>query len=403
MWLPPLGAEFGLFKLGGADVSGFKGYATVPFMGQVGIFVPGNGSPKFLDISKYKLYNPFAARALSSSVEPGLEGRIIDGVYYSPEPTVGDDQYGFNVPGGNETVSSRGLDNIAEEDPDAEVERIVFAIGYEEGEPELTAISPSGVEFGFSDPGVELMYTEWGAVMVVMNPEPGEWSLRVGNMPGPDSYIIEVMGKQAVPELSINTPEYRGRIVENSIEIEGQLNTTNGEPGTVEIYITQDPYNYAGEKAGEIITSENGTFSYNLDTSYLQEGEYYIYSSYSYKDSPAVRMYAPGSIKKDNDLPLAAVEELVVAASPDGELKVSFTNTNGDRSKGYKLYYKADSEPTPVITELGNITNIELFGYTPETSGEVWVRPYSSRGEDGPVSEVVSISFSRTGFTHTCE
>ena len=65
-----------------------------------------------------------------------------------------------------------------------------------------------------------------------------------------------------------------------------------------------DDQTYVGELAGEVTTDADGNFSYELDTAYLAEGEYYVLASYTYLETPAVRVYADGSIRKTVEEPL---------------------------------------------------------------------------------------------------
>ncbi|MCF6334376.1 MAG: hypothetical protein L3J12_01365, partial [Spirochaetales bacterium] len=395
-WLISGGAEFGLFSNG---QKGVKGYVRVPIFGNIGAFAPSSGGLRLGNLSRYTLYNPFAGRAVSTNMNEYTGepiGIISNGVYYAPELTDGSRELIFNVQGsGSDEVNRAIVNDGTGLDEAAAMERLVFAVAYTEGDPQITVVSPTGISYTPADAGVELHYTEWGSAIIVFNPEPGEWSIQIDNMPNPDSYLIEVFGTQVLPELSVASPSYTGVQAEESFLVNGNIITPDGEPGLIEIYLSKENENFRGEKIGEVISDLDGSYEYLIDTSGLAEGEYYIYASYTYLETPAVRVYAPGSLRKDIEKALEPVTDLIAAGTPDGNLSVSFNNPNGDRSAGYRLYVETmvNGVPETKTTQMGNITTIELPGYEAETTAVVYVKPYNSRREEGPESSRINVSF----------
>jgi hypothetical protein len=55
-------------------------------------------------------------------------------------------------------MNSTSNHDLVLENSAAELERIVFVIGYLEGEPKLTAVSPNGNQFTVGNPMVEVTY-----------------------------------------------------------------------------------------------------------------------------------------------------------------------------------------------------------------------------------------------------
>ena len=92
---------------------------------------------------------------------------------------------------------------------------------------------------------------------------------------------------------------------------------------------------------------------------------------------------------------MKAVSDVIAAGNPDGELKLQFTNTNGYRAKGFNVYYESTDGDEIVERDfkIGNITTVDLYGFTSETSGEIWVVPYNSSNEEGPESTHITVSF----------
>ncbi|HAK46539.1 MAG TPA: hypothetical protein DCO79_11560, partial [Spirochaeta sp.] len=393
IWGPSVGAEFGMFSKSGATVSGFKGYIpNVPGLGTVGVFMPSNGSPD-MNFTSYTLYTPGRSRSLTADTGVGvLKGEIENGVYYSPEISEEPVMYSFNTGGGDELILSRSLSS--ESNPSSDMERLVFMVLHGDGEPEITAISPSGVYYSYGDSGTETIYSSWGMSFVVYNPEPGEWSVEVENMPDPDSYIIQVLGKQLIPELEVTSPSYSTE-TDGSVTINGTVSTPDGNPGDIEIYVSNDADSFTGKLAGTVTSAFDGIFTYELDTTNLAEGEYYVYASYRYLETPAVRIYADGSIRKSSEEALAAVTDIIAAGTPDGDMSLQFSNPNGERAKGYNVYYETMVDGVPEVRSynIGNITKVALSGFTAETEGEFYVVPYNSRNETGPESEHIAVSF----------
>ena len=235
-WGPKAAAEFGLFKQGTATVKGFKGYVDpgISWLGKIGVFVDSSGkvNTAFTD---YTLITPSRSLSRGTTIATAsLKGTVVDGVYYSPAATREADVYTFSTSGDAPLLLTRAL--AYEETSTSDMESLTFLVIYEEGEPVITAVSPAGDSLTTGDAGTETAYTDWGMVFTVNNPDPGSWSLEIDNMPNPDSYAVQVIGVQKIPELEVTSPAYSLE-TDGSVTIEGNVVTPDGSVGNVQIYI----------------------------------------------------------------------------------------------------------------------------------------------------------------------
>jgi outer membrane protein assembly factor BamB len=401
LWLPPIGAEFGLFS---GDKRGFKAFIKIPVLGQVGVFV-GKGEFTFGNVSRYELYTPFntslspafspsMALAEDTSVstakaKPTAESRVL--VMDKAFSKFHKDTKHFMVPGKKQPKNKKSIDNEifspsfamaspspllneGEEPPTGEeVERLVLSVAFAEGDPKVTAISPSGQRYGTDHPSVEVYRTEEGIALAILNPEPGEWQLEVTDLVHPDSYAAEALGITKAPSLSVSSPTAVGMEVTNSITVAGEAHVYNGTAPTVKLYLSGKRDSFLGKEAAELVLPANGTFSTTLDVSGLAEGEYFIFAGVREDElNPATQVYAPGSFLIRYHTPLLAPVQFVAADNGTGGIDLSFIDPNGERSQGYKLFCE-DLSVDPSSTDpfehaqeeffLGSLTKITIPGF----------------------------------------
>ncbi|MCG8530901.1 MAG: hypothetical protein MI749_09575, partial [Desulfovibrionales bacterium] len=187
------GAKFGEFTNG---KSGICGWVDVPVFGSIGAFVSYSGNLSLGSMSSYKLDVPgnrVDSRALGiasggpvRSVNPA-PGEINENVYYYDRNRWNGEspRYSFSVPGAARRTAPGGLNSrsmlrsSSEKVSVEKVERIIFAVGYEEGCPSVRAVSPSGQIFTAESAKVTAMYIDDGYVMAVVDPEPGQWTIHI--------------------------------------------------------------------------------------------------------------------------------------------------------------------------------------------------------------------------------
>ncbi|MBN2534871.1 MAG: IPT/TIG domain-containing protein [Spirochaetales bacterium] len=429
IWLFSIGGEFGLFKNGH---EGFKGWIDFGIFGRLGVFV-GKGRFKLGNVSEYELYNPFETQAQRSSGMPGIDSSGIDSnrsiavnkdyqnenrrVFAMDEIISGNrktDRYRFIVPGKGmdrgrgryvttpsltSTLMLRNTTADVQDDQNTEVERIVFMLGYIEGDPALTAIAPSGTRFSPGDPGVLVERQEWGLLMAVTDPEPGEWNLEVSGVVSDDSYVVKAFEKTKVPEIRLDTPAVEKEHVDASITVAGNAMTHNGTRGDVVINRSFEKDSYIGEPMAETTANENGDFSIIIDTSSWKAGEYWLFASVSVDDGPETKAYAPGSIVvSGNQDELLAVENLIAADNGNGGIDISFTDPNGEHTKGYYVMIENLSAGEGDIYEksyeevwIGSLTGITLPGYREGDEIRLAVKAVDYMNRDGIVSGSVTI------------
>lgn len=426
IWLPKIGAAFGLFKNGD---EGFKGYVDVPVFGEVGIFMPKSGWPEFGNVSKYQLYDPFARSAATnrntrivvqnqnkdqnknqnrdqtgqeSYAIPGRPGVIaLDDII---KPGV-KDTYSFNVPGVlqggqepdhllKETTKKSNESQSRNGSPEEIVERLVFLVAYDEGDPLVTPISPGGKKYYEGDADLKVEYFDWGKAIIIFNPEPGNWTTEVSNVISQDAYFIEVYGKTQVPEITVETPAIEGLHTDTSFQVTGHASTNNGAPAHVAVYLTHDRDAFIGNPVAEATAQPDGAFSIDIDATGLADGTYYIYAGIEAGNNPEKHVWAPGSILIKHDALPVPVTGLIAAEREDGEIEITYADPNGERTKGFNLYIENLTTGKSDVTWLGYLLHITIPGFEPGHTVRISVAAVDDLNREGEHSEYVSLTMS---------
>lgn|GEM_PF-669846 len=387
------GAEFGLFKNG---KHGVKGWVSIWPLGDVGAFVDTGGNLHwFDDLDEYQIYNPFALNA-----PPASNQRIMANTA-SSKSTIQENTMAFNVPYPESKLytgrslfasSSLSLGDMIHTAEEGKLERLIFTIGYLEGDPEVVLISPSGKEYREGDPYVETAHYEDSMIMVVLNPEPGEWRVDVRNIPE-GTYAMKVFGKNAVPSIIVTTPSALDETADGNYVVTGKAE--NAKAGSkVTVYLSEIPNSFAGIAAGEALVDYDGSFEVNIDTKAFDSGTYYIYAALEIEpDLPRKMAYATGSIKIDNsDLALAPVQNLLVSENGETSILVRFDDINKSRAKGFNMYVRNTVTQEEEVINLGYLTEVEMPGYKANDRLEVAIAPYDSKSVEGEKSEYVGVT-----------
>lgn len=387
------GAEFGLFKNG---KHGVKGWVSIWPLGDVGAFVDTGGNLHwFDDLDEYQIYNPFALNA-----PPASKQRIMANTA-SSKSTIQENTMAFNVPYPESKLytgrslfasSSLSLGDMIHTAEEGKLERLIFTIGYLEGDPEVVLISPSGKEYREGDPYVETAHYEDSMIMVVLNPEPGEWRVDVRNIPE-GTYAMKVFGKNAVPSIIVTTPSALDETADGNYVVTGKAE--NAKAGSkVTVYLSEIPNSFAGIAAGEALVDYDGSFEVNIDTKAFDSGTYYIYAALEIEpDLPRKMAYATGSIKIDNsDLALAPVQNLLVSENGETSILVRFDDINKSRAKGFNMYVRNTVTQEEEVINLGYLTEVEMPGYKANDRLEVAIAPYDSKSVEGEKSEYVGVT-----------
>lgn len=400
-WSGSINAQFGNFKNG---TNGIKGWITdVPMFGTVGVFVPYGGGLQFVNVGDYVLDTPsapstaqgvFAQRSSRNTVSRSLDRTMGQTPIVGSLSATGVSKFRTseirmrNTGSMQRTGSSSSLSFnrsvTSQQFSEPGLERLLFVLGIPEGDPVLTAVSPSGKRFTVGSPGVETSYQEFGVVFAVKYPEPGEWTIELTNVTDPDVYTVGIMGVLSAPEVSVKTPAQQQLPTTNEIMVTGTTRWSAGLPVTV--YASKERESYVGESVGTGVVASDGSFQVKTNTSTLSPGEYFLYAGVGGIDDPEKQAYAPGSVVVGNsNRVLQAVSGIKTAVSGDDGFELWFDNPNGDLSSGIRLHIEQEGAANQKL-DLGVVEYIRLGGFKAGKQLRLTIVPYDAQGNEGPVA-----------------
>lgn len=386
IWLGPIGAQFGRFHTGsGGSVNGVKGYVDVPVWGEVSAFISYSGSLKVNGVNSYRLYKPGDTRTRSvfTVEEEKNKVRVMDTRGLAPVA----DEWRFRVGGEPTASSTRSLSR--EEDPRG-TDRLIFIVVYPEGDPHVTAISPSGEEFTTDSPSVLVERTEWGMQFVVLNPEDGEWGLSVDNMPTPDSYEIMVYGNQKAFRLEQEDFPYDRMYITSPYTHTGQvIPPVAGKK--VDIYAAEERGTYIGYKIEEVVTDAEGRFTAVIDPELLIDGEVSLYTTVAGGEDPDIQAFIGGSLLINNNDPLPPVENLLLSSNDEKDLVVNFDKLYQFRVKAYNLTIVNTETGESETYNLGLQNSFVIPGLDKQKTYRAWITAVDHNGIEGVKSREKSI------------
>jgi hypothetical protein len=423
LWLPGIGAEFGLFTNG---TEGVKGYVDVPVFGKIGVFA---GSGRFVlgNVSEYTLYIPpensqspslFSSKDAYDESNGGyLQSRIgSEKAGTTSTSLIGNrsisldrhtkpstDTYKLFVPGKTEKLNVQSINKtaFANESISSEPERIIFVFGYPEGDPKPIVESPSRKTYEPGQTGVEVMYDKNAMYMSVMSSETGEWTLFVDGMYGADMYKVVAYVKTALPVITVSNPAENGERHDESFTINGTADAKNGKTSTINIYRSKEK-NFSGELIAETTTDSSGIFSTIVQCQSWEDGEYFIFAGISTNENdPEMKAYAPGSIIVDHGgRQLAQVTDFVAIDKGNRGIDISFTDPNGERTTGYRVFVENltvmnDNDPMyKKYQELnvGLLTRFTVPGFAPGHTVRVKVAPIDLKSNIGPLTAPITVT-----------
>jgi hypothetical protein len=387
LWIAKVNAAFGKFTNG---KTGIKGTVDLPVLGSIGAFV-GSGGLEIGSLSSYVIEKPNWSKNIRFFSDDNINS-------YDAGDSSGneDTRYQFFVPPkgsgiaaplsllheeyqGNETIPGSGLD------------RLILVLEYPEGAPELSVISPLGIEYREGSEGCETLVEKNGVIMIVHSTEAGIWQLRVQGLEE-EAYHVSALGSMAMPLLELEEPallpDSAAARTRDEARVRGKI-----EKGRNSVRIfARISRELPGFDLGSYDVDAEGRFDLMVSLGDLADGEYLIYAEL---DGPGAEFapaaYAPGKILLDrSDLPMLA--PLVrIAETDSGILNLRWQNTNAGRSQGYKVKIHDPGEDTESILYVGNISSLDLPGYAPEQELSFSVAALDHAGLTGPWSDPVSI------------
>lgn len=402
LWLGGFGVMFGDFTNG---KRGFLGYIDIEFCGfnwgRIGAFVGTGGLD--LRVSSYDICRPEGINlksyrsARSASVNNLSSPIVTSGAIYK-----------VVIPGGNNTIKnintsssirSRSIalgaatptlnsieqNNAVPETSEEAPVKTSFVIGYLEGDPEFTVYSPSGKKYKAGDIGINTQYIENGLLINIDNPEGGEWTISVDNMPE-GTYELAAFGVEKIPTVTVEEPSSGLLNATDSIYVSG---TTSEKNRNVYIFASTDEYAPVVE-LGYLKSDSEGKFAGYVSTDNIADGEYVITARVVTDDD----MYSPAGIASGkynidrSGLKLKAPANVYVTESEENKLKLLWTNTNGTRAAGYKLKTITDGKESE--DNLGNITELYISNYQPGSNVSYSLCAYDEYGNESDYTDYIS-------------
>ncbi|MDR0597522.1 MAG: hypothetical protein LBG14_03335 [Treponema sp.] len=387
VWLAKVNAAFGKFTNGS---TGVKGTVDAPVLGTVGVFVGTNGI-KLGSLSSYTIEKPSWSKSIRFFGDDNIDS-------YDNRDSSGNEDtlYQFFVPPkGVDTAAPLSLLHEAyagdETIPGSGLDRLVVVLEYPDGAPDLTVISPLGIEYSEGCEGCETIVEENGIIMIVFSEEAGIWQVRVRGLED-EAYRLHALGSMAMPLLELEEPallpDFAAAKTRGEARVRGKT-----EKGLNSIRIfARESMELPGFDLGSYAVDPEGRFDMVVPLWDLGDGEYLIYAEL---EGPGAELfppaYAPGKILLDrSDLPMLAPQARV-AETDSGILSLRWHNTNAGRAVGYKVKIFDHGEETESIVYAGNITAMDFPGYAPGQEVSFSVAALDNTGGMGPWSEPVSI------------
>lgn len=383
-WLPGVHAEFGRFQ---GKEEGFRAYVDLPVFGNTGVFIGRSGAVVFGSISEYVLERPpggsIAAPRYASSVPSRTV--LMDRV----DRSGASDLRRFAVPG--RSVSARSAAVGSPTNSGSETERLVFAVGYKEGDPVITAVSPSGARWCTADPDVEVTRTAWGLLFAILDPEPGDWSLEVDGLLAADGYEAVAFGKARAADVQVSAPAFAGESVDVAFRVAGSLAHAGGG-SEIEVRLCTDRDDPYGWKAWTGPASD-GDFAVEADASAVPEGEYLVRVGVRSGDAPERTAFAPGSVAvRHPSVSLLPVGDLIASDNGDGGVELRFADPNAGRASGFLLILEDLGSSRIDRILLGYLTDVTIPGFEAGDRLRMTVIPLDAAGREGPPSRTASLT-----------
>ncbi|MDR2482645.1 MAG: Ig-like domain repeat protein [Treponema sp.] len=358
IWLPSVNAEFGVFTNG---KTGFKGFTEVPILGQVGVFA-GPGVFSITNLSSYQIEKPAVkAPSLRKSIRAAPGGVNTGGVYTDgTQDFDGAEDAQYNV-----YIGEGGRNGL---------ERIVFLLGYTEGDPQISVESPSGIEYFEGREHTETVFMENVLALIVHSEESGLWRAYVSNAPE-ESYALQVLGVSAIPEVRVNEPSALAERVSGSFMVQGTaggLAESAEKTGLEAIIQVREPLAPGSAsrtggpaiQAGSARIGADGRFTAQIPVDDIPDGEYLVSVQVAREgESISPPEYAPGTIRVDRSgLPMNPPEGLRVAETDRGTVTLRWLNSSGARTSGYRVKIQNMDTEGEYCVSAGNITSFTLPG-----------------------------------------
>lgn len=368
--LGKIGLEAGDFK---EERRGIKGYVTLDLFGTKGVYYGTDGTFALGNVDEYILLDDDMRSVRSNGIIRSTVGKRFRLISSTP----------------NLEKRSAGIRSESNKR-----ERIIFYVESEEGDPILTAISPSGVRYNEGDENVITRRQENQIYMAIVNPQDGEWSMEVSNLVVGSDYSVDAIGFFKNPEITLDTPKFTKELVNDSYTIEGSFNGNVDADNIISIYASREYGRFNGQEVATFTAENNSSFTYEINTRHLGNGEYYLYAGIYDGKNPELYRYAEGSIVINNaieDMP--KINDVIVGVTDNRFVDISFTNPIGSKVKGFYLNINNRKTGEEEQLNLGYLTKFTLSTLNNSNSYLLSITPYDNSGQLGEKSNEVFVDF----------
>ena len=251
-----------------------------------------------------------------------------------------------------------------------------------QGSPSLSLVDPLGHRL---TPGVDanLYFTTvvTATYAVVQSPLAGDWVAEVGNLAGEEYYVLNVLGSNLPPTVTVGvTP-----VEANSVQIDWSVTDPDDTP-TVALYYDIDRQGADGTLIAEGLVPPVAGFTW--DTAEVKSGAYYVYArADDLRNSPVV-VYAPDSVQVENTQPPSAPTNLRVQLDPPWTSARLCWDLNPEQDVvGYKVYFGSlPGVYDLALLDVGNVHCAWLAIPPWLQQGYVTVLAYDNSGNESPLA-----------------
>jgi len=273
------------------------------------------------------------------------------------------------------------------------IERIIFSLEFEAGDPELVAIAPDGSRYGADHGRTESARYEDFVGLAVLEPEPGEWQVEVNNLTDDVEYTLEVGEKGAVPEVMLEEPSGAMLRADAGIRVAGRAGPA-GRGGVARVYAGQEPGTGAGRTIGELEIEPDGRFAGTVSTRELAPGDYYLSVRAALDGYAPVRADSQTRVEVRPSGGAEPIPKPIVSWGTGGTIRVEFTDPTPARARGYTVVVRpaggaegGGADGAAVERFIGDMSTVRLPGFDPGRAYEVSVRAVEHDGAAGPEGE----------------
>jgi len=231
---------------------------------------------------------------------------------------------------------------------------LIVAMGHNGGNLILSLTDPTGriLTPETSDPAIFYTSTSTQTLYTIANPQPGEWSVTVGNRTGNEHYLLSVVGAPVASVISqapILTAHNGGYTI--------NLKATGAPTATYSLFYDNDA---TGNDGRAIATGVSlNKVSVNWDTDTTPQGTYYVYGIVDDPfNAPVVAYSATPVIIQDNTPP--DVPTNLSVSSIGSNATINWLPSTASDVVGYHIYYR---EPDNGVTFVADIPNGQQSSY----------------------------------------